>query len=52
MLLTFTGNVRIFDGFNTVLLTMFMRTAVTFTTVADVCTGPVGIVAQNIPEDS
>ena len=33
VLLTFTVNVHIFDGFNVVLLTTFMRTVVTFITV-------------------
>jgi hypothetical protein len=39
-------NVRIFDGFNTLLLTTFIRT-VTFTMIAD--TGLVRMVTQNVP---
>ena len=52
VLLTSTTNVHIFDGFKMMLLTMFMRTVVTFTTVADTDTGLARVVTQNIPEDS
>jgi hypothetical protein len=29
---------------------MFLRTVVTFTTIADVVTGPTGIVTHNVPK--
>jgi hypothetical protein len=47
VLVTFTTNMHIFDGFNLVPLTTFMATVVTVTTVADTGTGLARVV--NVP---
>jgi len=52
VLLISTVNARSVDSVNTVLLTMFMRTVVTFGTVAEVGARPMGIAVHNILEDS